>query len=970
LADKYGLRGEPFAAFEAVGIALPNDPEKAIVTIYNAANGQKPCNVHFIHEEEVETELSRIQSVVAQQKLESSELMNSSVIISETMNSIEQLRSRLAQVSATAALKVRTDEILSEAQTSLKGIKSMIEKRKRQEREEQERVVREAAEATARKIVSVEEAIAVVECLSRNKTPSTISGISARIRGLTIDMETAEERLRIVESDSNCEENQVSTLRAKIARIAAIVSEKRIQLEELADRMLAMQNLKRSEHERFKNDMNTTLSEIENTIDCRTGNFEARIALLRSQNDILRHQRSKIHQGLQIEEELRQCDVMNMESVEMMEREMTRLKMKIKSSITEEEKIEEVRKCYDMRKSKALSGCVLTRERIRSFEFNSIKILRVQKTYLPQLRELLNQNLKEFDDSWTKLCELRSFPYENEVESIHCQTTELVALCDQTGDVVNETLERLENEAITTFLSVTSECKSHLQNVKTRVSTIPTDPESRIGPLSEIDSELRRLKIHLQETWKNIEIHNLHDRIEECFIVSMKEYTTSSESYSNEVKQLSSYLSAIRRFRIESGYYRSEMQRLLELLRNGIVDYGRVEEETRNQLYLFGRTLQSLQQRLRECSMPIPQDVDGSLQLLQDERNRALEEARHRPIRIIATDSDRFSIEVNRIQAMENFVSLTQERYGQYNNEKLRVRFVGESGLDMGGLTREFFTIVSPSLFERAFSMNEKGDMLWFPTNVECDSNREKYLIAAGFLIRLAIENEQPLNILLPLALFSKLRRIPMTFATLDEICPEVATNLSYAKRLYKEKENMYLYLEDGREVTIELFDEYESEQVDLILETGISTAFDAFRKGFICQGESATIASLSASQLHARAVGQKSIDWTQMKKCCMLEGGYTEQDPTIILFWSVFDQLSENDKRAMLTFITGSDLSPAFGFARQSIKLQRISWNPQTLPLSHTCFRRLDLPAITEEDAMRSMFRLCIENHLGFGLI
>jgi hypothetical protein len=128
----------------------------------------------------------------------------------------------------------------------------------------------------------------------------------------------------------------------------------------------------------------------------------------------------------------------------------------------------------------------------------------------------------------------------------------------------------------------------------------------------------------------------------------------------------------------------------------------------------------------------------------------------------------------------------------------------------------------------------------------------------------------------------------------------------------------------------------------------------------------------LTATELHIKVTGVVSVNWAEMKQFCRLSE-YSMDDAPVVLFWSVFDQLSEEDKIKMLRFITASECSPARGFARDPIGISKVRWNASVrgpLPVSHTCFRRLDLPEITDEATMRWALRICIDNSQGFGIL
>ena len=59
--------------------------------------------------------------------------------------------------------------------------------------------------------------------------------------------------------------------------------------------------------------------------------------------------------------------------------------------------------------------------------------------------------------------------------------------------------------------------------------------------------------------------------------------------------------------------------------------------------------------------------------------------------------------------------------------------------------------------------------------------------------------------------------------------------------------------------------------------------------------------------------------------------------------------ELSEEDKRKFLLFLTGSDRIPARGMEAVKLTIQRTA-DATFLPVAHTCFNLLDLPEYTSK--------------------
>ncbi|KAM9011355.1 putative E3 ubiquitin-protein ligase HECTD2 isoform 2-T2 [Ara ararauna] len=125
--------------------------------------------------------------------------------------------------------------------------------------------------------------------------------------------------------------------------------------------------------------------------------------------------------------------------------------------------------------------------------------------------------------------------------------------------------------------------------------------------------------------------------------------------------------------------------------------------------------------------------------------------------------------------------------------KKLKVTFVGEAGLDMGGLTKEWFLLLIRQIFHPDYGMftyHKDSHCHWF-SSFKCDNYSEFRLV--GALMGLAVYNSITLDIRFPPCCYKKLLSppiVPCDHSTLVGICavtlddlfqimPELAHGLS-----------------------------------------------------------------------------------------------------------------------------------------------------------------------------------------------
>ena len=175
-------------------------------------------------------------------------------------------------------------------------------------------------------------------------------------------------------------------------------------------------------------------------------------------------------------------------------------------------------------------------------------------------------------------------------------------------------------------------------------------------------------------------------------------------------------------------------------------------------------------------------------------------------------------LEINRETIIEDTLnSLVRE---DINFRKpLRIKFVGELGVDEGGVQKEFFQLVIRKLFDPLYTMftyNEDSRMFWFNGN-SFEDNMKFELI--GILMGIAIYNQNILDLHLPIACYKKLLDIQPTLKDLQELMPQVAQSLDYILKCEDENLETTLY----QTFTVEL-DRFGDSQVHDLVPDGAET--------------------------------------------------------------------------------------------------------------------------------------------------
>lgn len=106
------------------------------------------------------------------------------------------------------------------------------------------------------------------------------------------------------------------------------------------------------------------------------------------------------------------------------------------------------------------------------------------------------------------------------------------------------------------------------------------------------------------------------------------------------------------------------------------------------------------------------------------------------------------------------------------------VEFVGEQGIDEGGVSKEFFQMVVEEIFNPDYGMfiqQESTGSIWF--NSSSFENGEQFVLI-GLLIGLAIYNNIILAVNFPMIVYRKLMGIKGTFTDLADYDPVLYNSL------------------------------------------------------------------------------------------------------------------------------------------------------------------------------------------------
>ncbi|KAE8144813.1 hypothetical protein BDV25DRAFT_85090 [Aspergillus avenaceus] len=338
----------------------------------------------------------------------------------------------------------------------------------------------------------------------------------------------------------------------------------------------------------------------------------------------------------------------------------------------------------------------------------------------------------------------------------------------------------------------------------------------------------------------------------------------------------------------------------------------------------------------------------------------------------------------------------------------LRIEFVGEEGVDAGGLRKEWFLLLVREIFDPhhgLFLYDEDSQFCYF--NPYCFESSEQFFLV-GVLLGLAIYNSTILDINLPPFAFKKLlAAAPQTTGpqpsaarsiykcNLDDLAeyrPTLAKGLRALLEFEGDVAETFCYDfvaqvdRYGEAVTVPLCSGGEKrpvtntnrrEFVDLyvhyLLDTAVTRQFEPFKRGFftVCGGNALSLFRPEEIELLVRG-SDEPLDVASLRAVATYDNWSAprpETVPVVQWFWDFFEHTQPQAQRKILSFITGSDRIPAMGATSLTIRVACLGDDTSRYPTARTCFNMLGLYRYATRDELEQKLWGAVLNSEGFGL-
>eukprot|EP00929_Paragymnodinium_shiwhaense_P079759 TRINITY_DN41575_c0_g1_i1.p1 TRINITY_DN41575_c0_g1~~TRINITY_DN41575_c0_g1_i1.p1 ORF type:complete len:1105 (-),score=294.13 TRINITY_DN41575_c0_g1_i1:80-3394(-) len=344
----------------------------------------------------------------------------------------------------------------------------------------------------------------------------------------------------------------------------------------------------------------------------------------------------------------------------------------------------------------------------------------------------------------------------------------------------------------------------------------------------------------------------------------------------------------------------------------------------------------------------------------------------------------------------------------------LSVEFLGELGVDAGGLRKECLQLVLKQLCEKTSLFYELEDLpghLWFrPTTsywnrgfeptaeasslleLHDDGWKDHLPELAGALVGMAAFNEIHLDLRLhPIiyrflvqrstaCTFEDLRLVhPTLHRSLEKLQSEDIRNLAltWTVRLPGADEDFNLKpsggYDDGKAAVVDPLDvqKFVQSYAQAALVKGAEKQLESFvDMALKCVTVGSAFGLCSATDLELLVCGSPDVSrFNELEANCKYGNGYKAESEPVRFFWEAVHGMSEVWRRRLLLFCTGCDRAPILGLKDLHFVLSRSTAELAHLPTANTCINQLNLPEYTSAEMTRQRLYAALEHGVvGFG--
>jgi E3 ubiquitin-protein ligase HUWE1 len=330
---------------------------------------------------------------------------------------------------------------------------------------------------------------------------------------------------------------------------------------------------------------------------------------------------------------------------------------------------------------------------------------------------------------------------------------------------------------------------------------------------------------------------------------------------------------------------------------------------------------------------------------------------------------------------------------------KIRIQFVGEEGLDAGGLTREWYSLLARAMFNANSALFiPSANGVSFQPNSSSLTNKEHIELFkfVGRIIGKALFDGHPLDLYFTRSFYKHILGQEVNYQDMEDLDLDFYKSLKSLMdiNLNESELHEYYFAYEEEEFGIHKIKELvpggrtkrvtEENKIDYIkllchmkMTKNIQAQIDAFKSGFQELIPVELVSIFGSKELELLISGLPEVDLEDLRNNTDYHN-YTHESQVIIWLWEVLYEFSHEERAEFIQFVTGSSKVPLEGFkalpglgGTQKFQIHKSFTSDDRLPTAHTCMNQLDLPEYQTKEKLKNRLKIAIsEGKEGFGFI
>ncbi|GAA6023843.1 hypothetical protein JCM8202_003652 [Rhodotorula sphaerocarpa] len=321
--------------------------------------------------------------------------------------------------------------------------------------------------------------------------------------------------------------------------------------------------------------------------------------------------------------------------------------------------------------------------------------------------------------------------------------------------------------------------------------------------------------------------------------------------------------------------------------------------------------------------------------------------------------------------------------------KRLMISFEGEEGVDFGGVSREFFFLLSHAIFDPSYCLFEPTEKTSYTLQINPNSriNPEHldFFMFVGRILGMAIFHRRFVDVHFATSIYKACLARPIGLEDMALVDVEMFRALTWMA------ENDITDVLDHDFTTYDSFGTLETcelipngsnipvtetnklEYIRLLcehrLQGRVAEQIKALKHGL---GEIVPLKELRVfdeKELELLIGGVETIDVEDWERHTDYRG-FTAEDSCVQWFWETVKSWPVETKSRLLQFVTGSSRLPVNGFrglqgsdGPRRFTIEKANGGDRgALPKSHTCFNRIDLPVYPSAEILKAKLALALE--------